>query len=393
MRANNKSGNRLIALDVMRGITVAGMILVNNPGSWGHIYAPLEHAEWIGLTPTDLVFPFFMFIMGVSTSMSLRKYDCKFSSQAFMKILRRAVLLVLVGWALSWMSRTWYRLQSSEYSFLDSIINFENMRYLGVFPRLGICYFVTATLALALSEKWLKWIAVAILGFYTVLLFVGHGFEFSSDNIISVVDRAVLGERHMYTDTVGDTQMKFDPEGLLSTLPSIAHCIIGYLCGTMLIRIKDNTERSYNLFITGFVLTAIGFLLSYGCPISKKIWSPTFVFTTCGLASSLFALLIWLIDIKGKNGSWCLYFKVFGINPLSLYVLSTILAIAMMRIKVAYDLLTNINMSLQGYIYQKFVILCCGDKTLASLIFALLFVMLNWSVGYILYKKKIIVKL
>lgn len=393
MTANSKSSNRLIALDVMRGITVAGMILVNNPGSWGHIYAPLEHAEWLGLTPTDLVFPFFMFIMGVSTSMSLRKYDFRFSSGAFLKILRRAVLLVLIGWAVSWISRTWYRLQSGDYSFFDSIVNFENMRFLGVFPRLGICYFATATLALLLSRKWLKWVVAAILGVYTIMLFVGHGFEFSSDNIISVVDRAVLGERHMYTETVGDTELKFDPEGLLSTLPSIAHCIIGCLCGMMLLRVYDNTARSYNLFILGFVLTAAGFLLSYGCPISKKIWSPTFVFTTCGLASSLLAMLVWLIDIKGKNGSWCVYFRVFGINPLSLYVLSTLLAIAMIRIKAGYDSLTNISISLQGFFYQKLVILCCGDKTLASLIFALLFVMLNWGVGYILYKKKIIVKL
>lgn len=393
MTANSKSGGRLTALDVMRGITVAGMILVNNPGSWGHIYAPLEHAEWLGLTPTDLVFPFFMFIMGVSTSMSLRKYDYKFSSQAFWKILKRAVLLVLIGWALSWLSRTWYRLQSDDYNFIDSIINFEKMRYLGVFPRLGICYFATATLALALSEKWLKWVAVAMLGVYAVLLFVGHGFEFSSENIISVVDRAVLGENHMYSDTVGGQTMKFDPEGLLSTLPSIVHCIIGYLCGLMLIRVKDNVGRSYNLFIVGFVLTAIGFLLSYGCPISKKIWSPTFVFTTCGLAASLLALLIWIIDIKGRQGAWCVFFKVFGINPLSLYVLSTILAIALGRIFVGYDSLTNINTSLHGFIYRNFVLLCCEDKTLASLIFALIFVLLNWSIGYILYRKKIIIKL
>ncbi len=393
MNQNTKSGNRLTALDVMRGITVAGMILVNNPGSWGHIYAPLEHAEWIGLTPTDLVFPFFMFIMGVSTSMSLRKYEYRFSSQAFLKILRRAVLLVLIGWALSWMSRTWYRLQSGEYCFIDSVINFENMRYLGVFPRLGICYFATATLALAMSEKWLRWVAVAILGGYTILLFACHGFDFSQDNIISVVDRAILGEKHMYTDTVGETSMKFDPEGLLSTLPSIVHCIIGYLCGMMLMRVKDNTMRSYNLFIVGFVLTAAGFLLSYGCPISKKIWSPTFVFTTCGLASSLLALLIWALDIKGRQGAWSEFFRVFGINPLSLYVLSTILAVSMIRITVGYDSLTNINTSLQGFIYQKLVILCCSDKTLASFIFAMLFVLLNWSVGYVLYKKKIIVKL
>lgn len=376
---------RLLALDILRGITIAGMILVNNPGSWGHIYAPLEHASWNGLTPTDLVFPFFMFIMGVSTYFSLRKYEFKFSASALLKILRRTVVIFLIGMFIAWFG-LFLRGTLSGASFWEAVLNFDHIRILGVMPRLAICYGAGSLIALWLRHKWLPTFVGALLVIYTVILLCGHGFEFADHNIISIVDHKVLGPDHMYADTVDDVTLKFDPEGLLSTLPSIAHMLIGFICGGWLISIKDNRDRINRLFILGTVLTFAGFLLSYGLPINKKIWSPTFVLTTCGLASSFLGLLIWIIDIKGKK-KWCRFFEVFGINPLFLYCLGAILSIVMGAIPAG-------ETTLKGWIYKDVLMpVCCDDATLASLIFAILFVIVNWLVGLILYKKKIYIKI
>ncbi len=376
---------RLLALDILRGITIAGMILVNNPGSWGHIYAPLEHASWNGLTPTDLVFPFFMFIMGVSTYFSLRKYEFKFSASALLKILRRTVVIFLIGMFIAWFG-LFLRGTLSGASFWEAVLNFDHIRILGVMPRLAICYGAGSLIALWLRHKWLPTFVGALLVIYTVILLCGHGFEFADHNIISIVDHKVLGPDHMYADTVDGVTLKFDPEGLLSTLPSIAHMLIGFICGGWLISIKDNRDRINRLFILGTVLTFAGFLLSYGLPINKKIWSPTFVLTTCGLASSFLGLLIWIIDIKGKK-KWCRFFEVFGINPLFLYCLGAILSIVMGAIPAG-------ETTLKGWIYKDVLMpVCCDDATLASLIFAILFVIVNWLVGLILYKKKIYIKI
>ena len=376
---------RLLALDILRGITIAGMILVNNPGSWGHIYAPLEHASWNGLTPTDLVFPFFMFIMGVSTYFSLRKYEFKFSASALLKILRRTVVIFLIGMFIAWFG-LFLRGTLSGASFWEAVLNFDHIRILGVMPRLAICYGAGSLIALWLRHKWLPTFVGALLVIYTVILLCGHGFEFADHNIISIVDHKVLGPDHMYADTVDGVTLKFDPEGLLSTLPSIAHMLIGFICGDWLISIKDNRDRINRLFILGTILTFAGFLLSYGLPINKKIWSPTFVLTTCGLASSFLGLLIWIIDIKGKK-KWCRFFEVFGINPLFLYCLGAILSIVMGAIPAG-------ETTLKGWIYKDVLMpVCCDDATLASLIFAILFVIVNWLVGLILYKKKIYIKI
>ncbi|MDE6287202.1 MAG: DUF5009 domain-containing protein, partial [Muribaculaceae bacterium] len=241
---------RLLALDILRGITIAGMILVNNPGSWGHIYAPLEHASWNGLTPTDLVFPFFMFIMGVSTYFSLRKYEFTFSGKAMWKILRRSVVIFLIGMFIAWFG-LFLRGVLNDLTFWDAVLNFDHIRILGVMPRLAICYCAGSLLALWIKHRFLPWVVGGTLVVYTVMLLCGNGFEFADTNIISVVDHRVLGPDHMYSDTIDGVTLKFDPEGLLSTLPSIAHMLIGFICGAWLVSIKDNRDRINRLFITG----------------------------------------------------------------------------------------------------------------------------------------------
>ena len=179
-----------------------------------------------------------------------------------------------------------------------------------------------------------------------------------------------------------------DPEGLLSTIPAIAHVLIGFCVGKLLMEVKDINEKLGRLFLIGTILTFLGFLLSYGCPINKKIWSPTFAIVTCGLGSSFLALLIWIIDVKGYK-SWSRFFESFGVNPLFIYVMAGVLAVLLGNIRVSFDGTTT---SLHSYIYKGILQPLLGDYP-GSLAFALLFVALNWSIGYILYKKKIYIKI
>lgn len=380
---------RLLALDILRGITIAGMLLVNNPGSWGHIYAPLEHASWNGLTPTDLVFPFFMFIMGVSTYFSLKKYNFKLNASAGLKILRRTIVIFLIGLGIAWLA-LFLRGITGEASLWESIWTFDHIRVLGVMPRLAICYGVGSIIALCCDKKSLPWLIAIMLALYAVILLIGNGWEFSRNNIINIVDRTVLGTNHMYTDTVDGVTLTFDPEGLLSTLPSIAHMLIGFMCGGLLLSTKDNNLRINKLFIVGSILTFAGFLLSYGMPINKKVWSPTFVLTTCGLAASFLGLLIWIIDIKGYK-KWCRFFEAYGINPLFMYVFGSVFSLCLSFTKIPYN---DGMISIKGWLYQACLTPAAGgNETLASLLYALIFVCATWTVGYYLYRNKIYIKI
>lgn len=384
---------RLLALDVMRGITIAGMILVNNPGSWGSIYAPLRHAPWHGLTPTDLVFPFFMFIMGVSTCFSLSKGGFTPTRPTVAKILRRSVLIILIGWALAWFGMFLRGMANPEMSATDAIFNFNRIRLPGVLPRLGVCYCAAALLTVWLSKRALTWTVGIFLALYTIILLAGDGLSFSADNIIAVIDSKLLGHAHMYSDTIDGVTLKFDPEGLLSTLPSIAHCLIGVLCGMMIVDNADTRIRALDLFVVGTALTFAGFLLSYGMPINKKIWSPTFVLTTCGLASLLLALLIWVIDIKGHK-RWCAFFNVYGVNPLFLFVLAGVLSIVTGVIKVPYSGVESGMASIHVWLYKGVLMpMAGGDATLASLFHALIFILITWLAGLWLYRRKIYIKI
>lgn len=372
-KGGKSSGKRLLALDVLRGITIAGMIMVNNPGSWSYVYAPLQHAPWIGLTPTDLVFPFFMFIMGISTYISLRKYNFEFSRSAALKILKRTVVIFAIGLGISWFSllcRT------------GEVFPFDHIRILGVMQRLALCYGATAIIALVMKHKYIPYLIAFLLIGYFIILITGNGFEYNSTNILSIVDRAVLGEAHMYKDN------GIDPEGVLSTIPSIAHVLIGFCVGKLLMSVSTLNSQLIKLFLVGTILTFAGFLLSYGCPISKKIWSPTFVLVTCGLASSFLALLVWIIDVKGYT-KWSRFFESFGVNPLFIYVMGAVLSILLGSITFTYS---GETISLHGYIYNIILRPLLGDYP-GSLAFALLFVTLNWCIGYILYKKKIYIKI
>lgn len=317
---------RLKALDILRGITVAGMLLVNNPGSWGNLYAPLGHAEWIGLTPTDLVFPFFMFCMGVAMFFSLKKFNFTMSKSLAVKVVRRTVLLFLIGWAVQWFSHLMYGMFRDGETFAKAANSFDSIRILGVFQRLALVYFFGTMCVVLFKRRFLPLVIAGILAVYALILGLGHGYDFSTDNIIAMIDNAVLGPNHMYHEHYNGMSVAFDPEGILSTLPCVAHALIGFMVGGMIVNHKDNTYRVGRLLLIGFIFILSGWLLSYGIPCGKKMWSSTFVLITTGLAMSVLALLIYVIDMKNHK-KWCYFFEAFGVNPLSLYVLGSLFAI------------------------------------------------------------------
>lgn len=396
MNSQPQTSKRILALDVLRGITIAGMIMVNNPGTWKYIYAPLRHADWNGLTPTDLVFPFFMFIMGISTYISLKKYKFEFSRSAGLKILKRTIVIFLIGIAIGWFSRFCrYWVSPTEgigfgAQLWESVWTFDRVRILGVMQRLALCYGATSIIALTMKHKHIPYLIFTLLAGYFIILMTGNGFAYNETNILSVVDRAILTPAHMYKDN------GIDPEGLLSTIPAIAHVLIGFCVGGMMLGNKDkNQDRAsmlnshlINLFLVGTILTFAGCLLSYGCPINKKIWSPTFALVTCGLGSSFLALLIWIIDVKGYK-RWSRFFEAFGINPLFMYVLGAVLGILMGTIQIPYG---EATMSIHSFVYKILLVPVFGN-TCGSLVYALLFVALNWCIGYQLYKRKIYIKI
>ena len=400
MSATTTKSTRILAIDILRGITIAGMILVNNPGNWGRIFAPFEHAEWNGMTPTDLVFPFFMFVMGMCIYIAMKKFDFACNKSTVYKITKRMVLIYLVGLGIGWFAKFCFRWASplEEASFGEQlwymVWPFDSIRLTGVLARLAICYGITALLAVTVKHKNLPYIIVTLLVGYFIILMAGNGFAYDETNILSIADRAVLTDVHMYHDN------GIDPEGLLSTLPSIAHTLLGFMVGSLLFKTTDEhsdhtdvrtgiiLSKVVPLFIVGTILIFSGFLLSYGCPLNKKVWSPTYVLVTCGLASSHLALLIWLIDVKGYR-RWSKFFEVFGVNPLFLFVLSDFFAIVFGAFRFTVN---GTQTSIIGFMYNQVLSPIFGEYG-GSLAYAVLFLILNWCIGYQLYKRKIYIKL
>jgi len=386
--STSPQSNRLLSLDILRGITIAGMIMVNNPGSWSYAYAPLRHAHWHGLTPTDLVFPFFMFIMGVSTFMSLRKFNFEPSKAAVWKVIRRTILIFVIGLALGWFGQLTGGLASGE-PFGVAATHFDTLRILGVLQRLALAYGFAALTVVLVKVKLLPWVIGLLLLGYFLILQLGKGFEMSEANIIAVVDQAVLGAAHMYKDTTPEgVRIAFDPEGLLSTIPSIAHVLIGFLFGKLIVEHRDNHTRVEKLLIWGTILAFSGLLLQYGCPINKKIWSPTFVLVTTGFAAQLLGLLIWIIDIHQKE-KWSRFFHAFGVNPLIVYVFAGVLANLVSNIRFNWK---GETISVKGFAYEVLLQPWAGNY-FGSLLYALLFITVCWLFGFILYKKNIFIKL
>lgn len=380
--------NRLLALDVLRGITIAGMILVNNPGSWAHIYAPLEHAAWNGCTPTDLVFPFFMFVMGVAMCISYGKYQYSLTRQSFGKLCYRLLMILLVAYSLSFISRCCRAIYADDFlAYMRDWL--PNIRILGVFPRLGLVGFFGGLLLLLFKPKNAPWVAGVLLVVYCIIIGVTHSFELTTDNILSRVDLAVLGDAHIYhlTNAAGE-RIPLDPEGVLSTIPCVAHVLIGAYAGKLIMDTNDLWQKVNRLFIMGSIILMSGFLLDYAFPINKSMWSASYVLVTCGLASLLLALLIWVIDICGKR-KWSVFFESFGANPLFIYCLSALIVYLMGALRFTWN---GDPMNPWSFYYRQCMVPLFGE-TGGSLGSALTLVMVMWLIAHPLYRKKIYIKI
>ena len=379
MVSENKKNLRLLSLDVLRGITIAAMIVVNNPGSWSNMYYPLDHAEWNGVTPTDFIFPFFMFIMGVSMCFSLKKYNFRISQEAFEKVLKRALGIYLIGILIILFAQ-----------MCRGNIHFDDLRLTGVLARLAVCYFFSAIVVFSVPVRYINPFIIMILVAYTLLLVVGHGFEQTSENVLSKVDVAMLGS-HMYHYNPNNA-FNFDPEGILSTIPGVAHVLIGFQIGKMLILPSTLQKKMEKLFLFGVTAMIVAFLLQYGCPLNKRAWSPTFVLMTCGAASTILALLIWILDVKGIK-KWSSFFQVIGVNSLFCFVLSDIYSIGFSAWKIPVERLDGGMYNIHAAICHFILNPAFGVGKFSSLMFSLIILLLTWGVAYILYKKKIYVKL
>ena len=351
---------RLISLDVLRGITVFGMILVNN-GVGHQQFSTLQHAEWNGLTPCDLVFPFFLFMVGVSIYLSLKKFNFTPTPKLVGKILRRTAILFLMGMLLhAWDMMIW-----SEPDIL------ANIRVWSVLGRIALCYGIVSLLMLWVGYRHLWKIVLGLLILYSAILILGNGYAQDDTNLACIIDRALCGEAHLYHKS------PVDPEGLLGTISSVAHTIIGVMVGKAISEKKSVKERIFGVLLIASLIGVAGYLLSYGFPLNKRIWSPSYVLVTCSLAASMLGLLTYVIDEKGHSKCFT-FFRAFGVNAFFMYVLSEALASIMWYFNVPGTVFDSVNSLINCPEWSSAIYALLFDASLGLI--ALLMWKMKWMV-------------
>ncbi|HVS61351.1 MAG TPA: DUF5009 domain-containing protein [Gemmatimonadaceae bacterium] len=390
---------RLLSLDVFRGITIAGMLLVNDPGSWGAIFPPLEHAEWNGWTPTDLIFPFFLFIVGITTHLSLsaRRARGDDDSAIVKQILRRGLIIYLLGFAMA-------MFPFYQWGTIDAIPNatawdriifrIEHVRILGVLPRIAIVYICAALLTLKTTLKQQVLIIAALLfGYWFAMTLIpvpgentigGLLLNTHDRNLAAYLDRLILGTNHTWIGSV-----TFDPEGPMSTIPAIGTGMLGVLAGRWIaLREKSLLERISGLFAAGAIGMMVGLMWNWAFPINKNLWTSSYVIFTAGMACVALATIMWMVDYCNVKW-WTKPFVVFGVNPIVAFVGSGVMA------RLIYTL-WHVNYhgkstAIQDAIYQS-VFLPWLPTRVASLAFAIAFVLLWYGILTVLYRRNIILK-
>jgi predicted acyltransferase len=390
---------RLLSLDVFRGLTIAGMLLVNDPGTWSAIFPPLEHAEWHGWTPTDLIFPFFLFIVGITTHLSLsaRRARGDDDSALIKQILRRGTIIYLLGFAMAMFPfYQWGTIQSlPDASVWDRIVyRIEHVRLLGVLPRIAIVYICAGLLTLKTNLKQqIIIIATLLLGYWFAMTLIpvpGEGtigaqlLHTHDRNLAAYLDRLILTTNHTWTGSV-----TFDPEGPFSTLPAIGTAMLGVIAGTWIAR-KDKSllDRISALFAAGSLGMVVGMMWNWSFPINKSLWTSSYVVFTAAMACVTLATIMWIVDYVGVKW-WTKPLVVFGVNPIVAFVGSGVFARLIYTLwHVQYQ---GRPVAVQDAIYES-VFATWLPPRVASLAFALVFVLLWYGVLLILYRKKIILK-
>ncbi len=357
---------RIESVDIFRGLTIIAMILVNNPGTWSTIYAPLLHAHWHGYTPTDLIFPFFLFIVGISISFAYKNKSNTLPT--YKKIAIRSLKLIGIGLFLNWFL-----------PYFPFFKSFDSLRIPGVLQRIGVVFFIAAILKLNFNWKTLLFITFSILIIYWLWLgFIpingqSPTFDRAPNNWANFLDLKVFGKHTWKPD--------YDPEGIASTFPAIATALIGILIGNIITSHKKHTVSQLTLI--GVLLVVFGYLWDFSFPINKAIWSSSYVLVSAGWGTLLLTLIYYLTDMKKiKFGT---IFKYVGMNAILAFSLSSFIG------KTFYLVKINNTQSIHSWIYSLYTNIITIDK-LASLLYALTVVLFYVSLSYFLYRKKIFLK-
>ncbi|MBL7743620.1 MAG: DUF5009 domain-containing protein [Chitinophagaceae bacterium] len=393
---------RFYSLDVFRGATVCLMILVNNPGSWAHIYAPLEHAPWHGLTPTDLVFPFFLFAVGNAMSFVMPKLQAAGDAAFWKKVVKRTALIFLIGLFLNW----WPFMKWQEGSLVfrqwtDPQNPASGVRILGVLQRIALCYFFASVIVYYLKPRKAFYAGLLLLLVYWMLCYIGNPADpyslkgwFGTD-----IDKKILGIAHIYKGE----GVPFDPEGLMSTIPAIVQVIFGYLVGDYIQKKSQVAAAQFNLekpvaatlglypMLTGLFVAAVAMIVTGFCwdmvfPINKKIWTSSYVVYTVGLATLTIATMIYLIEIEKVKGWLAKFFNVFGKNALFVFALSAFLPKGLALIRLGE------GVNPWNWLYKKVLIHIPGVPENGSLAYAICVITFMWVICWWMDKKKIYIK-
>jgi predicted acyltransferase len=371
------TSERYLSLDVLRGLTIALMIVVNTPGSWSHIYAPFRHAAWHGFTPTDFVFPSFLFVVGNAMSFSMKKLSSEPSGVVLRKLFKRAFMIFLIGVLLNFFP-FFYR--NAEGQLL--LKNITEVRIMGVLQRIALCYLFAGLILHFFRTKATYFIGGGILLSYWGIMYIfGDAADpFSLEgNAALKFDRWVFADKNLY----GGFGLPFDPEGLLSTLPAIVNVLAGFWAGLYIQKEKNLSKKTIVLSIAGALCIGLGLLWDPFFPINKPIWTSSYVAFSTGWSLVVLAGLMVLIELF-KVTKWTYFFEVFGKNPLFIYILSGVLIQLLIIIRVN-------GSSLNGWIYQNLFLSWSSGEN-ASLAFAVSYTLVLWLIGLWMMKKKIFIK-
>jgi predicted acyltransferase len=368
---------RFLALDVFRGMTICFMIIVNTPGNGLYSYSPLEHARWHGFTPTDLVFPSFLFAVGNAMSFVMARWTTLSQSQVLGKIFKRTIIIFLLGFLLYWFP--FVELDKANHLVLSP---FSHTRILGVLQRIALAYCIASLMLYYLKPRTVWVLAVVILlGYWGSMMLFGDPKDPLSmtGNLGYKIDVLLMGENHMYHGE----GIAFDPEGWLSTLPSVVNVLCGYAVGKFVQQKGKSYEGIAKIMLAGFALLTIAYFWDLVFPINKKLWTSSFVLYTVGLDCIILSAIIYVVEFLQKT-KWTYFFTVFGKNPLFIYLLSEVGA------GVLYIIHPQANVSLYGWLYDN--IFSHAGLSFGSLLFAVSWMLFCWLIGYFLDRRKIYVR-